>query len=60
MEHQWYTVNEIAERLKVSRWTVSRWIKAGTLPAVQLGSTWRVRDDDLDRFLEEQAKKAVA
>lgn len=60
MEHEWYTVNEIAERLKVSRWTVSRWIKAGLLSAVQFGATWRVRDDELDRFIDDQAKKAVA
>ena len=47
------TVPQAAERLAVSRRTVERWIAAGRLRAVrpQHGSPWRVRTDDLERFV---------
>jgi excisionase family DNA binding protein len=35
------TVDQVAERLQVSKWSVYRRIEAGELPAVRLGSTNR-------------------
>ncbi|MBX6377718.1 MAG: helix-turn-helix domain-containing protein [Clostridia bacterium] len=46
------TVQEVAERLKVSAKTVRRWIQEGRLSAVRAGSLWRVREEALDAFLE--------
>lgn len=51
-----YTIEEVAEVLKVHDRTVRRYIKAGDLKAVNLGSVsqpnWRVQEDDLMAFLE--------
>jgi excisionase family DNA binding protein len=42
------TVNEAAYRLGVSERTVRRWIQAGELPALRLGSTVRIPATALD------------
>ena len=54
MEEAYYTLAEVAERLKVSRRTVYRWIQAGDLPAYKLGQEWRIQGADLEKFLEER------
>lgn len=45
------TVGEVAELLRVSNMTVYRLISAGDLPAVRVGKSYRVREEDLDAFL---------
>jgi excisionase family DNA binding protein len=57
VEKTYYTLDEIAERLKVSRRTVNRWVVEGTLPAIRLaaqGGSVRVAESDLRNFLEER------
>ncbi len=45
------TVAEVAGILRVSTMTVYRLIKAGSLPAVRVGKSYRVSEDDVDRYL---------
>ncbi|HEY7137898.1 MAG TPA: helix-turn-helix domain-containing protein [Acidimicrobiia bacterium] len=45
------TVQEVADLMRVSSMTVYRLIKAGDLPAVRVGRSFRVRDEDVDRYL---------
>ncbi|MGH9188716.1 MAG: helix-turn-helix domain-containing protein [Acidimicrobiales bacterium] len=45
------TVAEVAGLLRVSTMTVYRLIKAGNLAAVRVGKSYRVREDDVDRYL---------
>ena len=45
------TVAEVAAQLRVSTMTVYRLIKAASLPAVRVGKSYRVREDDVDRYL---------
>ncbi len=52
VQSEYFTLKEVAERLKVSERTVWRWVHSGELPAIKLGQQWRIRDDDLDEFLE--------
>jgi excisionase family DNA binding protein len=47
-----YTIDEIAETLKVTRRTVYNYIQSGTLKAIKIGKYWRVRHEDLERFLQ--------
>jgi len=44
---------EVAEMLQVSRRTVVRWLKEGILKGVRVGRLWRVRPEDLEKFLRE-------
>ena len=57
MQSTYYTLPEVAERLKVSRRTVYRWVQSGDLPAHKLGPDkpgveWRIGEEDLEEFLE--------
>lgn len=45
------TVGEVSQVLRVSNMTVYRLINAGQLPAVRVGKSYRVREEDLDAFL---------
>jgi excisionase family DNA binding protein len=45
------TVGEVARQLRVSNMTVYRLISAGELPAVRVGKSYRIREDDLDAYL---------
>lgn len=53
------TPEEVAERLKVSIFTIRRWIHQGELPAYRIGRGWRIGTSDLNRWLEthRQARK---
>jgi excisionase family DNA binding protein len=52
VEETYYTLPEIAEKLRVSRRTVYRWVQARELPAYKLGGEFRVTERDLKHFLE--------
>jgi excisionase family DNA binding protein len=58
VEETYYTLREVAERLKVSRRTVYRWVQAKELPAYRLGGEFRITERDLEEFLE--ARRTLA
>jgi excisionase family DNA binding protein len=45
------TVAEVAAQLRVSTMTVYRLLKAGPLASVRVGKSYRVREEDVDRYL---------
>lgn len=45
------TVAEVAGSLRVSNMTVYRLIKSGQLPALRVGKNYRIRQGDLDAYL---------
>lgn len=47
-----YTVNEVAEILKISTRTVYTYINGGLLKATKFGKLWRVSDANLQDFLK--------
>ena len=53
------TVAEVAELMRVSTMTVYRLIKAGDLPAVRFGKSYRLDEADVDRYLAGQYTRAV-
>ena len=48
------TAGDAAEILKVSRRTVLRYLRAGELEGSKLNKEWRIKESDLDKFLEER------
>ena len=48
---RYVTVAEVADLLRVSNMTVYRLINAGDLPAVRVGKSFRLREDDVNRYL---------
>ena len=55
---QFVTVAEVAGLLRVSSMTVYRLVQAGQLPAVRVGRSYRIREDDVDRYLARQYTQA--
>jgi len=47
-----FTIEEVAEILRVHTRTVTRYIESGRLKASKLG-VWRIRQSDLNAFLDE-------
>lgn len=52
MEDKYYTIQEVADMLKVAYLTVYRWIQASKLIAVKAGKQYRIKKSELDKFLE--------
>jgi excisionase family DNA binding protein len=48
------TVAEVAATMRVSNMTVYRLIKASELPAIRVGKNYRIRESDMDRYLEQR------
>jgi len=53
------TVAEVAQVMRVSRMTVYRLIRRGQLKAIRVGRNYRVRENDLNSYLEEQAVTGI-
>ncbi|HJV05176.1 MAG TPA: helix-turn-helix domain-containing protein [Actinomycetota bacterium] len=52
------TVSEVAQVLRVSKMTVYRLIRQGDLPAVRIGRGFRIREDDVHRYLDSRYTEA--
>lgn len=52
-QREFYTVEEIAERLAVSEDLIRKWIRNKELPAYQFGKEYRVRPSDYEKFVRE-------
>jgi excisionase family DNA binding protein len=48
------TVAEVAKQLRVSNMTVYRLIKAGEMRAVRVGRGYRLKEDDVRRYLQQR------
>jgi excisionase family DNA binding protein len=48
---RYVTVAEVADLLRVSNMTVYRLVQSGELPAVRVGRSYRIREEDMDRFV---------
>ncbi|MBE3562246.1 MAG: helix-turn-helix domain-containing protein [Hydrogenibacillus schlegelii] len=51
MDQDVLTPEEAAKRLRVSVRTVYRQLKDGRLPGVKVGGQWRIRREELERYL---------
>jgi len=47
------TPAEAAEMLSVSEKTVKKWLRQGKLRGVKVAHLWRLRKEDLERFIKE-------
>lgn len=48
------TVGEVAKHLRVSNMTVYRLVNSGQLAAVRVGRGYRIREDDVRKYLEQR------
>ena len=50
-ESRFLTVAEVAAMMRVSKMTVYRLVHSGDLPAVRVGRSFRVREDDAHAYI---------
>lgn len=55
---RYLTVAEVAKTLRVSNMTVYRLINSGELPAVRIGKSYRLREEDIDKYLSDRYTQA--
>jgi excisionase family DNA binding protein len=62
LDEEWFTVEQIAQRLQVAPRTVRRWLTDGELKGANFGGKagWRVRGRDLQAFIEQRFGKERA
>ncbi len=54
-----YTVQEVADALRVHARTAYRLITGGEIKAVKIGSQWRIPESALTEYIEEGLKRPV-
>lgn len=57
-ESRFLTVQEVADLMRVSSMTVYRLIKSNELSAVRVGRSFRVRQEDVDGYLQQSYTQA--
>ena len=56
-EYELLTVREVADAMRVSTMTVYRLIRSDALPAIRVGTHFRIRNRDLEGYLESQSTR---
>lgn len=56
---QYFTVQEVSARTKLSAFTIRRHIKSGSLRAVNIGGRYRISEQAVDQFLKRHAHSPV-
>ncbi len=51
------TVKELAEYLKIAEKTAYRFASEGKVPGFKVGSAWRFRKSEINRWIAEQEQK---
>lgn len=54
-EEKFYTVEEVAKKMRVAASTVYRMAQKGEIPAIKFGRAWRFSERKLAEFLEKQS-----
>ncbi|WP_374854976.1 helix-turn-helix domain-containing protein [Acinetobacter indicus] len=54
MSEQIMTVKDVASYLKLNQRTVYRMATSAKIPAFKVGTSWRFKREDLEKWIEEQ------
>jgi excisionase family DNA binding protein len=54
--HEILTIKELAEYLKIAEKTAYRFASEGKVPGFKVGSAWRFRKTEIDRWINEQER----
>ncbi len=57
--HEIMTIEEVASYIRVSERTVYDWAQKGELPGGKLGTTWRFKRDDIERWVSDRLSKTA-
>ncbi len=54
------TVEQAAAKLQIAPKTLKDWLRAGRLKGVRLGKLWRIKESDLEAFINQSADEDQA
>ena len=57
--HEIMTIEEVAAYIRVSERTVYDWAQKGELPGGKLGTTWRFKRDDIEKWVSDRLSKST-
>jgi excisionase family DNA binding protein len=57
MDEKIYTVQEVANRLRIDTRTVRKWIRSGELAAIDIGREYRIRESSLQDFIQRKERR---
>lgn len=49
----WFSVEEIARHLGVSKETIYRWLERESIPAHRMGKLWKFKPSEVDKWVME-------
>ena len=52
MPERWFSVEEIAKHLGVSKDTIYRWVERGRIPSHKVGRQWKFKVSDVDDWVK--------
>ena len=53
-DHEILTIEEVGDLLRIHRSTVYKLTRNGRIPSFRIGSDWRFRRDEIERWIAEQ------
>src|SRR5574344_2945736 len=53
------TIEEVAKYLRVSERTVYDWAQKGEIPAGKIGTVWRFKKDEIEKWVNERLTSSV-
>ncbi len=57
MIDQLMTIEEVAQYMRVSRFTIYRLAKSRFIPATKIGRQWRFQKEEIDRWVRDQSQR---
>ncbi len=57
--HEIMTIEEVAAYIRVSERTVYDWAQKGELPGGKLGTTWRFKRDEIEKWVNDRLSKST-
>lgn len=50
------TPEQVAERLQISVFTLKDYLRKGKIKGIKVGNRWRIKEEALEAFIEDQEK----
>lgn len=60
MQDEIITIEEVAQYLKVSERTVYDWAQKGEIPAGKIGTVWRFKKDEIERWVNDRLSAGIS
>ena len=55
-EHETLTIKELCDLLHVHQATIYKMVKQGKIPSFRIGSEWRFRRDEIERWMADKTE----